>query len=221
MSTKMIFAAGALLVSSSAMAQAGPVAQVTSDQLVCQLSGDCATNDTEATQDKPDSRGFRIARTAPAQPAARPAAQPQTARVAPPQGRFAIAHTPTSSPRPPQPSFHVSQVGRADLSIGFVSGSATLTDSGRQLANTFLQALRAPSLAGKRFQIGGHTDAVGSRALNLDLSQRRAQALVDYLVEQGASRTQFVAKGFGFDRPLARTNPRAAANRRVEVVKLN
>jgi outer membrane protein OmpA-like peptidoglycan-associated protein len=215
----MIFAAGALLVSSSAMAQAGPVAQVTSDQLVCQLSGDCATNDTEATQDKPDSRGFRIARTAPAQPAA--TAQPQPARVASPQGRFAIAHTPTTSPNPPRPTFHVQQVGRADLSIGFVSGSATLTDSGRQLANTFLQALRAPSLAGKRFQIGGHTDAVGSRATNLDLSQRRAQALVDYLVEQGANRTQFVAKGFGYDRPLRGTNPRAAANRRVEVVKLN
>lgn len=220
MSTKMIFAAGALLVSSSAMAQAGPVAQVTSDQLVCQLSGDCATNDTEATQDKPDSRGFRIARTAPAQPAAQaaPAAQPQRARVVTPATR-----APAAAPGRAASRFAIANqnVGRADLSIGFVSGSATLTDSGRQLANTFLQALRAPSLAGKRFQIGGHTDAVGSRALNLDLSQRRAQALVDYLVEQGASRSQFEAKGFGFDRPLPRTNPRSAANRRVEVVKLN
>lgn len=218
MSIKMFVAAGALLVSTSAMAQAGPVAQVTSDQLVCQLSGDCGQTQTEATQDKPDSRGFSIARRATGTPAtAAPQAAP--ARVAAPQARPSIAG-PTSHavqrfniPRGP--------VGHADLSIGFVSGSAQLTDSGRQTAQTFMQALRTPQLASKRFQIGGHTDAVGSRALNLDLSQRRAQALVDYLVAQGANRSQFDVKGFGFDRPLPGSSPRSASNRRVEVVTLN
>lgn len=217
MSTKMFVAAGALLVSTSALAQAGPVAQVTSDQLVCQLSGDCGQTDAQATQDKPDSRGFSIARHAAPQQAA--PAQSAPARVAAPAPRAPI----TAAPSRNNARFSISHapVGRADLSIGFVSGSSQLTDSGRQTAQTFMQALRSPQLSGKRFQIGGHTDAVGSRAYNIDLSQRRAQALVDFLVEQGASRSQFDVKGFGFDRPLPGTNPRSASNRRVEVVKLN
>ena len=227
MHARSIFVAGALLITAApAMAQAGPTASVSSDQLVCQLSGDCGGHDASLnTQDKPESRGFSIARHqqgAPANAAVKApsppmnahqnrslAATPARGAASAPVGRFAIAHHP------------VGPVGHADLSINFVSGSAELTDSGRSLAQTFMQALRSPQLAGKRFMIAGHTDAVGSRTLNLDLSKRRAQSLVEFLVSQGASRTQFDVKGFGFDRPLPGTVGTAPSNRRVEVVTLN
>lgn len=218
MSTKFIVAAGALLLSASASAQAGPVAEKSSDEIVCQLTGDCSTADPSlATQEKEESRGFSIARkgapaaSTAASTAARPAARAPSARIAPSSSaqtqRFSIARPAT--------------IGRSDLMINFVSGSAALTESGKRQAQSFYMATQAPQLAGKRFQIGGHTDASGSRALNVDLSQRRAQAVVDFLASQGADRSRFDVKGFGFDRPIKGLNPRAAANRRVEVIKLD
>lgn len=225
MDVRIIAAAGALLIPAGSMAQAGPEAKVTPDQLVCKLSGDCAESDPSLnTQDKVESRGFSIARrtstasnnqaVTPAQPSASRVPHANVATVShgqssAPMSRFAILHHPAPA------------VGHADLSINFISGSAVLSESGRDLAQTFMQALRSPQLAGKRFMIGGHTDAVGSRALNLSLAKQRAQALVDFLVGQGASRSHFDVKGFGFDRPLPGTNRTAPANRRVEVVTLN
>lgn len=219
MSTKFVVAAGAMLLSASAIAQAGPVAEKSSDEIVCQLTGDCGQADPSlATQDKEETRGFSIAKRGSGQastpaPAttARTAPRPSGARIAPSSSsqtqRFAIAKPAT--------------IGRSDLMINFVSGSSALTDSGKRQALAFYRATQAPQLSGKRFMIAGHTDAKGSRALNLDLSQRRAQAVVDFLVAQGAERGKFDVKGYGFDKPIAGMNPKAAANRRVEVVKLD
>lgn len=218
MSTKLLVAAGALLLSTSAMAQAGPVAEKSSEEIVCQLTGDCAAVDPSlATEDRPEDRGFSIAKrgapsgaaaTTPqrAQPARATAARPAASSGGASTQRFSIARPVT---------------GKADLSINFVSGSATLTDSGRNQADAFYRALAAPSLAAKRFAIAGHTDASGSRALNINLSRRRAQAVVDYLVLKGADRSKFDVKGYGFDRPIKGTSPRSSVNRRVEVVKLD
>jgi outer membrane protein OmpA-like peptidoglycan-associated protein len=66
--------------------------------------------------------------------------------------------------------------------------------------------------------VEGHTDNRGSRAINVDLSQRRARAVMDYLIGKGVERKRLSAKGFGFDKPIA-TNDTAlgrAKNRRVE-----
>lgn len=218
MKKQIVAAAGALLVSASAIAQAGPVAEKSSDQIVCELTGDCAKETGAATADKPESRGFSIAKrgsaqsttSTPAQSVQRTTAQ----RMAPASARAAGGNTARFSVAP-------RNVGRADLSINFVSGSASLTDSGRRQAQAFAEALRAPQLTGKRFVIGGHTDSVGSRAYNLDLSKRRAQAVVDFLSAQGANRTQFEVQGHGFDKPLPGLGAKSPANRRVEVVKLN
>ena len=51
-------------------------------------------------------------------------------------------------------------------------------------------------------EIQGHTDSDGSNASNLRLSQRRAQSVVDYLVQHGISKQQFKAKGYGEEVPL-------------------
>ena len=76
---------------------------------------------------------------------------------------------------------------------------------------------RNPSL---RAEIQGHTDNFGTRAYNQKLSDRRAEAVVNYLVqESGIDRSRLYPVGYGFDRPRA-SNESAegrALNRRVEI----
>jgi OOP family OmpA-OmpF porin len=70
-----------------------------------------------------------------------------------------------------------------------------------------------------KVDIEGHTDWVGADAYNLRLSQRRAQAVVNWLVAHGISRDRMRAVGKGEREPIA-TNTTAAGrqlNRRTEV----
>ena len=69
----------------------------------------------------------------------------------------------------------------------------------------------------------GHTDDVGSHSYNLELSQRRAQSVRDYIVEVGVDPGLIETKGFGKTKPLvAGTSPAARArNRRVEIGIVN
>lgn len=67
--------------------------------------------------------------------------------------------------------------------------------------------------------VDGHTDDVGSDAYNERLSERRAQAVVDYLSDHGVSVSRLRARGFGESHPVA-SNASAegrAQNRRVEL----
>jgi len=68
------------------------------------------------------------------------------------------------------------------------------------------------------FEIAGHTDSDGPKDYNLLLSQRRAQAVVDYLVSQGVERSQLIAHGYGDSRPMNSNETKSdkANNRRVE-----
>ena len=69
--------------------------------------------------------------------------------------------------------------------------------------------------------IEGHTDNVGAPEYNLDLSKRRAQAVVDYLVTDcGIDRSRLEARGFGMARPVApnTTDEGRQANRRIEAI---
>ena len=67
-------------------------------------------------------------------------------------------------------------------------------------------------------RIEGHTDDVGTRNRNLKLSQRRAEAVKDFLVKHGVMRARMISEGYGQTRPIAPNTNRAgrAANRRVE-----
>lgn len=75
---------------------------------------------------------------------------------------------------------------------------------------------------GTRFEIGGHTDADGSDASNLTLSQKRAEAVKTQLVSMGIDASRLTAKGYGKTKPIANnaTFDGKAQNRRVEFVKL-
>lgn len=68
--------------------------------------------------------------------------------------------------------------------------------------------------------IEGHTDAVGPHDYNVELSQKRADAVKQYLVQQGYDKDRIVAKGMGESRPLApNESPEGrATNRRVEII---
>lgn len=212
------FAVAIALVATSSAAQSGPVAQQSSEDLVCKLSGDCSGADTAATRDKPETRGFSIAKPRQtSRPAvAPPATRPNRANVVEPRRASVRNSAPGARVVTARPA--VSAPGRADLMISFVSGSAQLTEQARTNADQFIAALASPKLSGMRFVIEGHTDAVGSREYNLDLSQRRAQAVVNYLTSKGVSRSRLDMHGYGFDRPIS-GNPHSPANRRVEVVK--
>ncbi|MFK7867683.1 MAG: OmpA family protein [Roseobacter sp.] len=67
-----------------------------------------------------------------------------------------------------------------------------------------------------RFRVYGHTDAVGSPAYNKRLGQRRAQAVVSFLMSQGIERARLEAvASFGETRPLVATQDRERRNRRT------
>lgn len=70
-----------------------------------------------------------------------------------------------------------------------------------------------------RLEIGGHTDQVGSEEENLLLSERRAQAVVDYLVSKGIADSRLKAVGYGEGSPIAsnETESGRALNRRTEM----
>lgn len=67
--------------------------------------------------------------------------------------------------------------------------------------------------------VEGHTDSAGAADYNMGLSQRRAQAVTDYLVAKGVSRGRFTTKWYGEDQPVDDNSTAAgkANNRRVEL----
>jgi outer membrane protein OmpA-like peptidoglycan-associated protein len=82
-------------------------------------------------------------------------------------------------------------------------------------------ALHNPLLSGSKFAVIGHTDGRGGRKYNLDLSQRRAAAVVDMLVSVfKVPAKHLLAIGVGEEDMLDASKPDAAVNRRVELINL-
>jgi OOP family OmpA-OmpF porin len=71
--------------------------------------------------------------------------------------------------------------------------------------------------------VEGHTDSTGPHAYNMGLSDRRAKAVVDYLVGKGIKPARLSSKGYGPDRPIAdnATKLGRAKNRRVQFTKID
>jgi OOP family OmpA-OmpF porin len=77
---------------------------------------------------------------------------------------------------------------------------------------------------GAKIRVEGHTDSIGSDAYNMKLSEKRAMAVLDYLVkEAGVDRSNITAVGHGEVNPVAdnRTREGRAQNRRVEILILS
>jgi len=71
-----------------------------------------------------------------------------------------------------------------------------------------------------KVSVEGHTDSIGSDAYNQKLSERRAQAVRDYMVSQGIDAARISVKGWGKTTPIAsnKTEAGRAENRRVEII---
>jgi OOP family OmpA-OmpF porin len=98
--------------------------------------------------------------------------------------------------------------------IFFDTGLATLREESAETLDFAVRTLNAnPDLA---IEVAGHTDNQGPDALNLDLSERRAQAVLDYLRDKGV-KNRMTAKGYGESEPIADNATRAGRqeNRRV------
>jgi outer membrane protein OmpA-like peptidoglycan-associated protein len=104
--------------------------------------------------------------------------------------------------------------------VNFETNKAVLLEGSGQILNRVAESLIAhPEV---KVEVGGHSDADGSEAYNLKLSQRRANAVRDYLVKMGVPPAQLTAKGYGESQPIApNTTPEGKAeNRRVELKRM-
>jgi OmpA-OmpF porin, OOP family len=100
--------------------------------------------------------------------------------------------------------------------IRFETGKATIhKDSYGLLDFAVYNALRCQA---GNIEIAGHTDSDGNKDANLDLSKRRAQAVVDYLIKAGIDPQRLSAVGYGDTRPIASNDSEEgkAENRRIE-----
>jgi outer membrane protein OmpA-like peptidoglycan-associated protein len=108
-----------------------------------------------------------------------------------------------------------------DLEIFFDFDSADITPKAVPDLMSLGRALTNPELQGSVFLLGGHTDAKGGQEYNQRLSERRAQAVRDFLIQNFriASDT-LVAAGYGKEQLKNSADPFAAQNRRVQVTNL-
>jgi len=108
-----------------------------------------------------------------------------------------------------------------DLEVFFEFDSAEITPEALPILKTLGAALSDDKLKGSVFLVAGHTDAKGSDVYNLDLSDRRAKSVQSFLIEQfDIDPKQLVAIGFGEEQLKNKEDPRAAENRRVQVVNM-
>jgi OOP family OmpA-OmpF porin len=119
----------------------------------------------------------------------------------------------------PTPPFAPPEAPKVGLTVNFAFNSVELTPESRRVLDVLATAIdRLPQF---RFQIEGHTDAVGGDAFNLELSQRRAAAVVQYLVlTHNISPARLAAIGFGKRKLRDPVHPTDGINRRVEVLNL-
>lgn len=100
--------------------------------------------------------------------------------------------------------------------IFFASGAYALEDKSETELQKLIGFLRDnPKL---RVEIGAHTDDIGTSAANLDLSTKRAQSVVDYLLKAGIASERITRNGYGEKKPLVpnTSDENRAMNRRIE-----
>ena len=100
--------------------------------------------------------------------------------------------------------------------IFFASGKYELNPSSYAELNRLIQLLNQYSTL--RIEIAGHTDNLGDATANTQLSEKRAQAVVSYLVSKGIAKNRLEGKGYGSSAPVApnTTEEGRQQNRRIE-----
>ena len=139
----------------------------------------------------------------------------------PPAPTPAPAPAPAPPPPPPPPPPPEPEVGSKIISLegaNFDFNKATLKPEG--MAKLDQAAAVMAEHTDLTVGVEGHTDSVGSDAYNQKLSERRAQAAVDYLVSKGVDASRLQPTGYGESKPVASndTAEGRAQNRRVDLV---
>jgi len=107
------------------------------------------------------------------------------------------------------------------VDIKFALNSADLSSQATALIEQIATAIKSDQLANYHFMLEGHTDTTGSRAHNLALSKRRAEAVREYLIKTDhIAADRLGAAGRGPDDLLDPAHPESPDNRRVEIVNL-
>ena len=114
-----------------------------------------------------------------------------------------------------------------DLNINWNLGSATLTSSSKAEIDAILLPVLSNN-SGSKIEVASHTDARGSADSNQVLSERRAQAVSNYLISKGINPSRLVSNGYGEKQPLNRcadgvscTEKEHRANRRTQFRLIN
>jgi outer membrane protein OmpA-like peptidoglycan-associated protein len=108
-----------------------------------------------------------------------------------------------------------------DLEVFFAFNSAEIAATSISTLNTLGEALNRDAFKASTFVIGGHTDRKGTPDYNQSLSDRRAQAVAQYLAEKHKiDPARILASGFGFRKLKVPAQPFADANRRVQIANV-
>jgi OOP family OmpA-OmpF porin len=112
-------------------------------------------------------------------------------------------------------------LAQTTIAIPFDFGSAKLRTQSFRGVGLLADSLYHPLLLGYRFRIVGNTDAKGSREFNFKLSQQRAAAIREVLINPfGINPRRIEAVGFGEEMLLNRNDPNAAENRNVLLINI-
>ncbi|VFT42115.1 outer membrane protein [Pseudomonas aeruginosa] len=125
---------------------------------------------------------------------------------------------PVEEVAPPPPVVKEETIVVRDLHFAFDSSKVDAADS--EKLNGIAERLKGEA-ASTRLSITGHTDSVGSDAYNQKLSERRANAVANYLIDAGVPSSIIVGvQGLGESQPVAdnKTREGRAENRRVEIL---
>ena len=113
------------------------------------------------------------------------------------------------------------KLAQLTIAINFDLGSARIRPDSFQAVGLMADSLYHPYLQGYRFLIVGHTDARGSRESNLKLSEQRANAIREALINPfGISASRIESVGLGEEQLLKPANPEAGENRRVQLINV-
>jgi outer membrane protein OmpA-like peptidoglycan-associated protein len=108
-----------------------------------------------------------------------------------------------------------------NFTVNFDYNSAVITKASEEILNHLGSALSKKELSAYNFQIIGHTDAKGDAQFNLDLSNRRAKAVAEYLINNFSIPSSHLTPiGKGKSELLPGIDPFDGKNRRVQVINL-
>ena len=161
--------------------------------------------------------------TAESEPTAEPTAVPvpteEPTAVSEPTPEPTAVPVPTEEPTPEPPPSLAEVVEGLDLSaVRFEPGAARFTALDTAVLDGIADLLQGVS--GGTVQVQAYTDNLGDPDVNLLLTQDRAEAVVNYLIDRGVSASLLTARGFGAQAPIAdnSTEQGRASNQRVVLV---